>query len=107
MKQKMRFLLLICLKCSNDKKLPASWKLFGPKGEYFQNIFMQHEKNGLFATALSCCEMTGAYQYETSLYPVYLILKTYIGVYPELSFLELVYNGTSIRLSSEKRDGNS
>ncbi len=50
----------------------------------------------LFAAAISCCSETGAYRYETTLYPVFLILRAYISVYPKLSFLELSYQGNAI-----------
>lgn len=50
----------------------------------------------LFAAAIGCCDEAGAYRYETTLYPVFLILKAYISVYPELSFLELTYQGNAI-----------
>lgn len=50
----------------------------------------------LFAAAIDCCDETGAYRYDTTLYPVFLILKAYISVYPELSFLELTYRGNAI-----------
>lgn len=53
-------------------------------------------QNKLFAAAIDCCNETGAYRYETTLYPVFIIIKAYISVYPELSFLELTYQGNAV-----------
>lgn len=54
----------------------------------------------LFKTALSCCERLSFYQYQTDLYPVFLILCTYQNVYPELGFIEFTYRGNTVQKSN-------
>ncbi len=86
----MTFPLPICLKYS-AKLLPVLWRPPLALDIYFGQIITEHMQSKLFAAAISCCDKTGAYRYETTLYPVFLILRAYISVYPELSFLELSY----------------
>lgn len=87
--------LPICLKYSG-KCLPVLWRPPLALELYFRKAFLAHMQSKLFAAAIGCCDEAGAYRYETTLYPVFLILKAYISVYPELSFLELTYQGNAI-----------
>ena len=91
----MIFLLLICLKYSG-KLLPVPWRPPYYLDRYFEQMVSFHMQNKLFAAAIGCCDETGPSRYETTLYPVFLILKAYISVYPELSFIELVYQGNTV-----------
>lgn len=57
-----------------------------------------HMGNRLFCALIACCTRNGPFQFETFLFPVYLILKKYCSIYPELSPLVAVYNGNSVHL---------
>lgn len=91
----MTLRLPICLKYSS-KCLPVLWRPPLALELYFKKTFLAHMQSKLFAAAIGCCDEAGVYRYETTLYPVFLILKAYISVYPELSFLELTYQGNAI-----------
>lgn len=58
----------------------------------------RHMEGRMFRTLIGCCRRKGAFEFETLLFPVYLILKKYCSIYPELSPLIVIYSGNSVRL---------
>lgn len=65
---------------------------------HFQISLERHMGGRLFGSLISCCTRKGAFEFETLLFPVYLILKKYCSVYPELSLLVVVSSGNSVHL---------
>lgn len=54
----------------------------------------------LLAAALNCCNRIDGFTYETTLYPVFLIVKKYQDVYPALSVLKIIYHGNAVTIST-------
>ena len=48
------------------------------------------EEHPLFKTALATCHKVSCFYYQTSLYPIFIIIKEYISVY-KLVFLKIEY----------------
>lgn len=65
---------------------------------HFQISLERHMGGRLFRSLIGCCTRKGAFEFETFLFPVYLILKKYCSIYPELSPLIAVYSGNSVHL---------
>lgn len=91
--------LPICLKY-DPKYLPAIYKPNIIEEWYLKHCLERHLDSPLFSAAINCCRKTGAFSYETTLYPVFLILKKYLSVYTELSMIQVIYLGNSVTLYS-------
>lgn len=86
-----------CLKYSPElvpaKRMPSSFVEW-----CFRLSLERHMEGRLFQSLIGCCKRKGAFEFETHLFPVYLILKKYCSVYPELSPLIAAYSGNCVRL---------
>ena len=82
--EKHKFLLPAVYCDYQDFLNPAS----AYKAYHFNQVLKDHV---MFHAALKCCTRKSGYRYETNIYPVYLILKKCLTVFPNLEFVEFQY----------------